>query len=161
MSTLEEPPPASFSGNRMIKGKMVPVVKSVEEFKVASSMYAPTDFCVEADTQAVASNHPVIEAVVARWKARSTPKSRLEEADKHGDNNKIAVAIEGGGMRGCVSAGATAALHYLGLTDSVDVVYGSSAGSMIGAYFCTRQPEGMGIYYKTLPKAGSDFIGKL
>jgi predicted acylesterase/phospholipase RssA len=29
------------------------------------------------------------------------------------------------------------AVHYLGLRDSVDVVFGSSAGSLIGAYFVT------------------------
>jgi patatin-like phospholipase/acyl hydrolase len=40
----------------------------------------------------------------------------------------------GGGMRGAVSAGMAAAIAGLGLTDAFDVIYGSSAGSVIGAY---------------------------
>jgi predicted patatin/cPLA2 family phospholipase len=39
------------------------------------------------------------------------------------DGKKIALAIEGGGMRGCVSAGMATAVWYLGLKDSVDIVY--------------------------------------
>lgn len=46
---------------------------------------------------------------------------------------QIGLAIEGGGMRGCVSAGMTAALMSLGLMDSIDAVYGSSAGSLVSA----------------------------
>jgi hypothetical protein len=41
-----------------------------------------------------------------------------------GDSDKIALSIEGGGMRGCVSAGASAALNILGIHDTIDVVYG-------------------------------------
>ena len=32
-----------------------------------------------------------------------------------------------------------AALHHLNLTDAFDGVYGSSAGTLIGAYFLSRQ----------------------
>ncbi len=46
----------------------------------------------------------------------------------------VALVVEGGGMRGCVTAGMVAAIHYLGLEDTIDVVYGSSAGTVIGAY---------------------------
>lgn len=42
---------------------------------------------------------------------------------------KIALAIEGGGMRGCVAAGMAAAISELGLLESFDAVYGASAGS--------------------------------
>ena len=42
-------------------------------------------------------------------------------------------------MRGCISAGMVGALYYLGLEDTFDVIYGSSAGTIIGAYFNTRQ----------------------
>ena len=46
-----------------------------------------------------------------------------------------------------MSAGASAALVALGLNDAVDVVYGSSAGAMVGAYFVCRQCDGIQIYY--------------
>ncbi len=52
------------------------------------------------------------------------------------------------------------ALWYLGLDDCVDVVYGSSAGSLVGAYFITKQLPygGPEIYYKLLTSAGKRFI---
>lgn len=53
-------------------------------------------------------------------------------------------------QRGCVSAGATAALNFLGLNDAVDVVYGSSAGAMVSAYFVSRQFSGLQIYHGEL-----------
>lgn len=56
-------------------------------------------------------------------------------------SSKVALCIEGGGMRGCVNAGALAAMQYLGLDDSVDIVYGSSAGSLMGAYFISKQDK--------------------
>lgn len=42
-------------------------------------------------------------------------------------------------MRGCVSAGMIAAVSTLGLMDTFDAVYGSSAGSLIGAYAIAGQ----------------------
>ena len=50
------------------------------------------------------------------------------------DPHTLALCLEGGGMRGAVSAGMAAAIASLGLTDCFDKVYGSSAGSVIGAY---------------------------
>ncbi len=63
-------------------------------------------------------------------------------------------------MRGCVSAGATAALNVLGINDAIDVVYGSSAGAMVGAYFISRQFSGVQIYHDILPSSGKSFIDK-
>ena len=103
----------------------------------------------------ITDEHPVVEAVLSRWKANSKPGRRGK-----GDIKKIALAIEGGGMRGCVSAGATAALNILGIHDAIDVVYGSSAGAMIGAYFISRQFSGVQIYHDILPSAGKRFIDK-
>lgn len=50
-------------------------------------------------------------------------------------------------MRGCVGAGMLAALNHLGLRDAFDVIYGSSAGSLMGAYFLSGQTplEGPGV----------------
>jgi len=97
--------------------------------------------------------HPVAAMLQARRAAGSQPGART-------DGFKIALAVEGGGMRGCVAAGMVAAVHQLGLTDSLDAVYGSSAGSLIGAYLLSRQDPtyGCSIYYEELPKAGRSFI---
>jgi predicted patatin/cPLA2 family phospholipase len=57
----------------------------------------------------------------------------------HQDGAHIALAIEGGAMRGVVSAGMVAALEQLGLTQAFDAVYGSSAGAINGAYFLAGQ----------------------
>lgn len=37
-------------------------------------------------------------------------------------------------MRGCVAAGMASCLHFLGLADSFDGVYGASAGSLVGKH---------------------------
>ena len=99
--------------------------------------------------------HPVVRALAERAAEGSRPGARRE-----GDAKKIALAIEGGGMRGCIAGGMVTALHYLGLADAVDVVYGSSAGSLVGAYFISRQMphDGPEVYYDCLPTGGTDFI---
>ena len=97
--------------------------------------------------------HPVAAALHQRRESSSRPGERT-------DGHRIALAIEGGGMRGCVAAGMVAAIHELGLTDGFDAVYGSSAGSLIGAYLLSRQVPryGCSIYYENLPGAGRAFI---
>lgn len=47
-------------------------------------------------------------------------------------------------MRGCVSAGMIAAVSTLGLMDTFDAVYGSSAGSLVGAYAIAGQVSKVG-----------------
>ena len=63
-------------------------------------------------------NHPVIQVLQSRASSKSKPGERT-------DPYKVALSIEGGGMRGCVSAGMTAAIKDLGMEDCFDVVYGS------------------------------------
>jgi predicted patatin/cPLA2 family phospholipase len=75
-------------------------------------------------TTAVA--HPVLELLHARLRGGSSPGART-------DAHKVAVVLEGGGMRGVVSAGMTAALERLGLTRCFDLVVGSSAGALNAA----------------------------
>jgi predicted patatin/cPLA2 family phospholipase len=76
---------------------------------------------------------------------------------KRGDQAHLALAVEGGGMRGVVSAAMLVTLEHLGALGAFDSVWGSSAGSINGAYFITGQSdEGSPVYYDHLP--GNNFI---
>ena len=46
------------------------------------------------------------------------------------DGARLALVVEGGGMRGAVSGGMALALHELGLGNAFDAAYGSSAGTL-------------------------------
>lgn len=76
--------------------------------------------------------HPVLEAVHARKSRRDCPGDR-------GDPHKIGLTVQGGGMRGVVSAAMLTALDDLGLSNVFDAVYGSSSGAMNGAYFLSGE----------------------
>lgn len=52
-------------------------------------------------------------------------------------------------MRGCVAAGMASCLHYLGLADSFDAVYGASAGSLVGM-FCPVSCRQTSLLYQGL-----------
>ncbi len=85
--------------------------------------------------------HPVLELIIERTKQGSRPGVRE-------DAYKLGLAIEGGGMRGVVSAGMVSALEQLGLLNAFDIVCGTSAGAINGAYFVARQAAyGTTIYY--------------
>lgn len=129
---------------------------------------------VVGDTQAIGSSapeylsytHPVAKLLHERVRRNSLPGTTLQTgADgvqrfARDDGCRVALAIEGGGMRGCVSAGMAVAVAYLNLTSAFDVVYGSSAGSIIGSYILTGQVPYLGpeVYYDQLTTAGSQFI---
>ena len=90
--------------------------------------------------------HPVIDIIKRRKKQGSLPGQRS-------DPHKVGLAIEGGGLRGAVSAGMASALESLGLRDSFDAVYGTSAGAFNGAYFLAGQiAYGTTIYYEDINK---------
>ena len=72
------------------------------------------------------SQHPVARVLRERAEAGSVPDARE-------DPHRVALVLEGGGMRGVVSAGMVAALETLGMTAAFDVVVGSSAGAINGA----------------------------
>jgi predicted patatin/cPLA2 family phospholipase len=75
-------------------------------------------------------------------------RSNSSKPQKRDDKFKLGLAVEGGGMRGVVSAGMLTALEHLGYTDTFDAVYGSSAGSINCAYFLAKQSAyGTSIYY--------------
>jgi predicted patatin/cPLA2 family phospholipase len=69
----------------------------------------------------------------------------------HRDGAKVALCIEGGSMRGVISAGMVVALERMGWLGYFDAVYGSSAGAMNGAYFVAGQAAlGTTIYYENI-----------
>jgi predicted patatin/cPLA2 family phospholipase len=78
----------------------------------------------------------VLRVLAARARAGSTPGAR-------GDGLRVALAVEGGGMRGAVSAGMAFSLHELGLVTAFDAVYGASAGAITGAWLLSSRPEGL------------------
>lgn len=86
--------------------------------------------------------HPVLQVMKKRRETGSKPGAR-------DDDHVLALCIEGGGMRGAVAAGMVSAIQYCGFRDTVDLVYGSSAGAIVGAYFISDQIPlfGSRIYY--------------
>lgn len=150
----------------------------------AMDVINPKELCptisVKGDTQVIGSPdhphlvHPVVRLMHDRRRRlhqSGSNKMQLQQRQEGSkdspttiddDNNKVALVIEGGGMRGCVTAGMVCAIEYLGLRDCVDVVYGSSAGSVIGASFITGQLPWFGpeTYYDqlTAEAAGRSFI---
>jgi predicted patatin/cPLA2 family phospholipase len=85
-------------------------------------------------TQADRMPHEVLRVLGDRLRAGSRPGNRT-------DGLRVVLAIEGGGMRGTVSAGMALALHELGLVPAFDAVYGASAGAITGAWLLSSDPE--------------------
>jgi predicted patatin/cPLA2 family phospholipase len=79
-----------------------------------------------APAAAPSADHPVATVLRERAAGNSEPGART-------DAHRVALVLEGGGMRGVVSAGMAAALERLGLTPALDLVVGSSAGALNGA----------------------------
>jgi predicted patatin/cPLA2 family phospholipase len=80
--------------------------------------------------------HEVLRVIEERARSGSRPGHR-------DDGLRIALSIEGGGMRGTVSAGMALALYERGLLPAFDAVYGSSAGAISGAWLLSSNPEGL------------------
>ena len=80
--------------------------------------------------------HDVLRVIEERARSGSRPGHR-------DDGLRIALSIEGGGMRGTVSAGMALALYERGLVPAFDAVYGSSAGAISGAWLLSSTPEGL------------------
>ena len=71
-----------------------------------------------------------------RVKSGSQPGQRA-------DGHRIALSVEGGGMRGTLTAGMAYALHELGLLSAFDAVYGTSAGAITAAWLLSSNPDGL------------------
>ena len=76
--------------------------------------------------------HEVLRVLAARARA----------GRPYHDGLRVVLAIEGGGMRGTVSAGMALALDELGLVPAFDAVYGASAGAITAAWLLSR-PDGL------------------
>jgi predicted patatin/cPLA2 family phospholipase len=78
--------------------------------------------------------HELLKILGERVRTGSRPGERA-------DGYRVALSVEGGGMRGVVSAGMALALHELGLVPALDAVYGSSAGAITGAWLLSSEPD--------------------
>lgn len=76
--------------------------------------------------------HPLIELMLARHEAGSERGARTDDA-------VIALAIEGGGSCGVISAGMCLVLEQTGLIDAVDMIYGTSSGALNGSFTASGQ----------------------
>jgi len=99
-------------------------------------------------------SHDVLNLLHKRYHSQSTPMSRASD-----DTAILALSIEGGGMRGAVSGGMAAAIACLGLSNAFDSIYGSSAGSIIGSYFVSRQLY-LDVYTDVIPAGKDLFVSK-
>lgn len=80
------------------------------------------------NTEAWDINHPVLALLRQRRKELSVP-------GKRSDTQKVGLAVEGGGMRGVVSASMLTALDDLGFANTIDAVYSCSSGAINSAYY--------------------------
>jgi predicted patatin/cPLA2 family phospholipase len=85
-------------------------------------------------------HHPVVQTVLRRREAGSRPGART-------DGRRVALVIEGGGMRGAVSAGMATAIEQLGLRDAFDEVHGASAGAFNAAFLLAGQAAYLATLY--------------
>src|SRR5215216_1076130 len=83
-----------------------------------------------------AGGHEVLRVIADRVRRGSRPGERQ-------DGLRVALAIEGGGMRGTISAGMALALHDAGVAHVFDAVYGASAGAITGAWLLSGTPESL------------------
>jgi predicted patatin/cPLA2 family phospholipase len=66
---------------------------------------------------------------------------RGRRAGGYDDGHHVVLSIEGGGNRGAISGGMAGALYDAGLVPAFDAVYGSSAGSLTGAWLLSSDPH--------------------
>ncbi|WP_198587261.1 patatin-like phospholipase family protein [Glycomyces xiaoerkulensis] len=75
-----------------------------------------------------ADDHPVLELIRSRRDAGTGPGD-------HDDGHRLGLAVEGGGVRGVVSAAMLTALDDLGLRPVFDAIYSCSSGAVNAAFF--------------------------
>jgi predicted patatin/cPLA2 family phospholipase len=95
------------------------------------------------------SPHPAVQVMAARLFSGSQRKNRT-------DGHVVALAIEGGGSAGAVSAGKCVAMESSGLIKTVDRVYGASSGALNGAFTGSGQAALGATNYEDT--AGPEFV---
>jgi predicted patatin/cPLA2 family phospholipase len=86
------------------------------------------------------------DAVIELLKSRAGSAAPPESSGR-----KLALLVEGGGMRGVCSAGGLVALDAMGFRYAFDQIYATSAGAMNVAYMLAGQAVfGIQIYYKEI-----------
>jgi predicted patatin/cPLA2 family phospholipase len=86
-------------------------------------------------------SNPVLEVLLERVRSGSRPRMR-------DDGHVVCLAVEGGGMRGAVSAGMCVVLEAAGLTAAFDRVYGVSAGALNGSALAAGQAALSATHYE-------------
>ena len=103
--------------------------------------FAPDPFRPASEVTEDLRTHPVVQTLVRRREEGSRPGART-------DGRRVALVIEGGGMRGVVSAGMAAAIEQLDLRDCFDEVHGASAGAFNAAFLLAGQAAYLATLYQ-------------
>ena len=111
---------------------VAPVATAFEVSTPALDAYRPKRGWAEPLRRPVEMDDPVLRVVLERAAAGSRRGVRREQ-------DVVCLAVEGGAMRGSVSAGMCAALEALGLISAFDRIYGCSAGALNGAFTAAGQ----------------------
>ena len=78
-------------------------------------------------------------------------RARRRRGPGSDDGRKLALIVEGGGMRGVLSAGSLLAVDVLGYRDAFDEVFACSAGAVNAAYFLSGQGAlGITVYFDSI-----------
>jgi predicted patatin/cPLA2 family phospholipase len=98
------------------------------------------------------TSHETLQVLRRRRQDQSMPGARAAD-----DHARVALLVDGGGMRGVISAAMLCALDDLGYKNAVDIVYGCSAGAVNAAYFIAGDMwYPLSIYYDHL--ASTTFV---
>jgi predicted patatin/cPLA2 family phospholipase len=90
----------------------------------------------------------VLSVMLERQRARTSP-------GRHDDGHRVALVIEGGGMRGVYVGGMARALGALGLRDSLDEIVAVSAGAFTGTGLVVGRTDHLArAYYDDLAVGG-------
>src|SRR5271154_2891866 len=97
----------------------------------------------------------VMAVMLSRHRAGTRP-------GRHEDGHRVALVIEGGGMRGVYVGGMSRALGALGLRDSLDEIVAVSAGAFTGAGLVSGRTDHLAqAYYDALALGGFVDYGRM
>ncbi len=93
----------------------------------------------------IVGSHP--ERVIDLLQSRLSKRAEIQRTD----GRKLGLVVEGGGMRGTLSAASLLAVDLMGYRGCFDAVYAVSAGSVNAAYFLSGQGvEGITVYFDNI-----------